>query len=85
MLGTTEHVYDGAPENVKPLEQEVDYLLEGYQRYFPEPRNVRSFIRGRDCVCCLQPKVPHLNVRVKLSCRLIIHKLLDCCRSSAAS
>ena len=36
MLGTTEHVYDGAPENVKPLDQEVDYLLEGYQRYFPE-------------------------------------------------
>ena len=35
MLGTTEHVYDGAPENVKPLDQEVGYLLEGYQRYFP--------------------------------------------------
>ena len=35
MLGTTEHVYDGAPENVKPLDQEVSYLLEGYQRYFP--------------------------------------------------
>ena len=35
LLGTTEHVYDGAPENVKPLDQEVDYLLEGYQRYFP--------------------------------------------------
>ena len=36
LLGTTEHVYDGAPENVKPLDQEVKYLLEGYQRYFPE-------------------------------------------------
>ena len=36
MLGTTEHVYNGAPENVKPLDQEVEYLLEGYQRYFPE-------------------------------------------------
>ena len=35
LLGTTEHVYDGAAENVKPLDQEVDYLLEGYQRYFP--------------------------------------------------
>jgi len=36
LLGTTEHVYDGSPENVKPLDQEVDYLLEGYQRYFPD-------------------------------------------------
>ena len=36
LLGTTEHVYDGAPENVKPLDQEVDYLLEGYKRYFPQ-------------------------------------------------
>ena len=36
MLGTTEHVYNGAPENVKPLDQELEYLLEGYQRYFPD-------------------------------------------------
>ena len=35
LLGTTEHVYDGAPGDVKPLDQETDYLLEGYQRYFP--------------------------------------------------
>lgn len=27
---------DGSPENVKPLDQEVDYLLEGYKLYFPD-------------------------------------------------
>ena len=36
LLGTTEHVYNGPPGDVKPLDKEVDYLLEGYQRYFPD-------------------------------------------------
>ena len=36
LLGTTEKVYDGAPQDVKPLDEEVDYLLEGYERYFPD-------------------------------------------------
>jgi len=36
MLGTTEHVYSGAPENVKPLDEETDYLLAGYRAYFPD-------------------------------------------------
>lgn len=35
MLGTTEHVFDGPPENVKPLEEETEYLLAGYREFFP--------------------------------------------------
>lgn len=35
LVGTTEHVYVGAPENVQPLPQEVDYLLETLRHYFP--------------------------------------------------
>jgi len=36
MLGTTENLYKGDPENVAPLQQEVDYLLEVMHHYFPQ-------------------------------------------------
>jgi len=35
LLGTTEHVYQGDPGKVAPLPVETEYLLEGYQQYFP--------------------------------------------------
>ncbi|MGD8568669.1 MAG: FAD-dependent oxidoreductase [Gammaproteobacteria bacterium] len=35
LIGTTETVYRGAAEDVKPLEPEIQYLLETYQHYFP--------------------------------------------------
>ena len=35
MLGTTEHLFDGDPANARPLEEEHEYLLKGYQQYFP--------------------------------------------------
>jgi glycerol-3-phosphate dehydrogenase len=35
LLGTTEHLYSGDPAAVTPLQQEVDYLLEAMQHYFP--------------------------------------------------
>ena len=35
MLGTTENLYSGEPAAVTPLAQEVDYLLEVLQHYFP--------------------------------------------------
>ena len=35
LLGTTEHRYHGAPENVTPLQEELDYLLRVYRHYFP--------------------------------------------------
>ena len=35
MLGTTEHVYHGDPANVRPLDIERTYLLDGYRHYFP--------------------------------------------------
>ena len=35
MLGTTEHMFDGDPATVSPLEQETEYLLEGYRQFFP--------------------------------------------------
>ena len=35
LLGTTEHVYHGDPGQVAPLPMEQEYLLEGFQHYFP--------------------------------------------------
>ncbi len=35
LLGTTENLYNGDPMEVAPLQQEVDYLLEVLQHYFP--------------------------------------------------
>ena len=35
LLGTTEHVYHGDPGQVAPLPMEQEYLLEGFQQYFP--------------------------------------------------
>jgi len=35
LLGTTEHVYEGDPGQVAPLPVETEYLLEGFQHYFP--------------------------------------------------
>lgn len=40
MLGTTETTYSGAADEVKPLEQEVDYLLAVFKRYFPKYETV---------------------------------------------
>ena len=36
LLGTTESLYRGDPLAVTPLQQEVDYLLEALQHYFPQ-------------------------------------------------
>lgn len=36
LLGTTESLYRGDPLAVTPLQQEVDYLLEALQYYFPQ-------------------------------------------------
>ncbi len=36
LLGTTESLYRGDPLAVSPLQQEVDYLLEALQHYFPQ-------------------------------------------------
>lgn len=47
MLGTTENLYTGDPENVTPLQQEVDYLLEVMQHYFPHrPQYVDDMFAG---------------------------------------
>jgi glycerol-3-phosphate dehydrogenase len=35
MIGTTEHAFDGDPAEVRALDEEVDYLIEGYLHYFP--------------------------------------------------
>ncbi|MCA8961597.1 MAG: FAD-dependent oxidoreductase [Planctomycetes bacterium] len=36
LIGTTETLFDGDPENVRATDREVEYLLETYRRYFPE-------------------------------------------------
>ena len=47
LLGTTENLYHGDPENVTPLQQEVDYLLEVMQHYFPHrPQQVDDMFAG---------------------------------------
>ena len=38
LIGTTETHYDGDPAAVHALPQEIDYLLETYEHYFPQPR-----------------------------------------------
>jgi glycerol-3-phosphate dehydrogenase len=35
LLGTTERIYTGEPDEVVPLEAEKEYLLEVYRQYFP--------------------------------------------------
>ncbi len=35
LVGTTETEYQGDPESVAPLPAEVEYLLDGYQQFFP--------------------------------------------------
>ena len=35
MIGTTETVFKGVPDNVKPLESEVTYLINTFSHYFP--------------------------------------------------
>ena len=35
LVGTTEHGYDGDPAEVRPLDHEVDYLLQTLHHYFP--------------------------------------------------
>ena len=39
LVGTTEHFFEGEPSDVEPLQQEVDYLVETLQHYFPQHRN----------------------------------------------
>jgi len=36
LFGTTEHQFTEAPEEVKPLQQEIEYLLTVYRNYFPQ-------------------------------------------------
>ncbi len=35
LIGTTEHLYEGHPDEVQPLREEIDYLLEALRFYFP--------------------------------------------------
>jgi len=48
LIGTTENVYRGNPADVKPLPDEIDYLLQTYHHYFPQvqQRNVVSAFAG---------------------------------------
>ncbi|MCA9264321.1 MAG: FAD-dependent oxidoreductase [Planctomycetales bacterium] len=36
LVGTTEHVFEGDPGSVRPLDQEIEYLLAVTRHYFPE-------------------------------------------------
>lgn len=45
LIGTTESPFTGSPDDVQPLPEEEEYLLEVFRHYFPrhEPRVVDSF------------------------------------------
>lgn len=45
MIGTTETLYTGNPDNVKPLDEEIEYLLETAAHYFPVFAG-----RGKGCI-----------------------------------
>jgi len=41
MIGTTETAFHSKPDFVKPLQQEVQYLLQTLSHYFPHIRNIK--------------------------------------------
>ncbi|CAA0078486.1 Aerobic glycerol-3-phosphate dehydrogenase [BD1-7 clade bacterium] len=36
LIGTTETVYQGSPDDIQPHQSEIDYLLDTYHHYFPD-------------------------------------------------
>jgi len=42
MIGTTETIYEGDPDNVVPLASEIRYLLESFAFYFPSYKNINE-------------------------------------------
>ena len=40
MVGTTEKLFQGKADDVKPTTEEVDYLLSVYKSYFPKQKNI---------------------------------------------
>ena len=36
LVGTTEHAYVGNPADVRPLDEEIDYLTQGLRLFFPQ-------------------------------------------------
>lgn len=76
LVGTTEHLYRGDPDAVRPPPGDVDYLLGVLRHYFPafQPEVVarwaglrvlprgkgEAFRRPRDCVLHVDPRHPRL-------------------------
>jgi glycerol-3-phosphate dehydrogenase len=76
LIGTTEHLYTGLPENVTPLDDEVEYLLNTLHHYFPGrsdqvlekfaglrvlPQSTRSvFHRTRETILHIDSEHPRL-------------------------
>jgi len=76
LIGTTEHHYDGDPADVKPLPEEIDYLLDTLHHYFPDhgdkvsdsfaglrvlPRTEHThFYRSRETILHIDPEHPRL-------------------------
>ncbi len=46
LLGTTESLFTGNPENVQPLEEEISYLLEVYNHYFKKTLDASEVIEA---------------------------------------
>lgn len=76
MVGTTEHVYSGNPDEVAPRREEIDYLLDVLHHYFPSVRadlyhafsglrvlpasRGNPFIRAREVMLHTSPSLPGL-------------------------
>jgi len=41
MIGTTEKLFKGNADDVKPTDEEVEYLLNVYKSYFPKEKNIK--------------------------------------------
>jgi glycerol-3-phosphate dehydrogenase len=46
MVGTTETPFDGSPDNVKPPEQDIQYLLNIYNDYFSTAHSTDDVINA---------------------------------------
>jgi glycerol-3-phosphate dehydrogenase len=46
LLGTTERTHTADPATIAPTDKEIDYLLETYARYFPNPPEILNSFAG---------------------------------------
>ena len=46
LIGTTESLFTGSPDNVAPTEEEINYLLSVYNHYFSTPLTCQDVVES---------------------------------------